>query len=323
MFSLAELESVLAPVHQTVPPTPQYAWPLLKERLGLEVVVKHENHTPIGSFKVRGGVVYFDRLKRQRPDVRGVISATRGNHGQSLAFAGARAGVAVTIVVPHGNATEKNAAMRALGADLIEHGSDFDDAREHAMRIAAERGLEFAPSFHRDLVLGVATYAYELFTSVDDLDTVYVPIGLGSGICGVISARDALGRRTRIVGVVAEAANTYARSLAAGRIVATNSAATFADGMAVRMPDPAALDIIRQGADRIVEVSDDEIAEAIRILYSATHNCAEGAGAAALAALVKDRLRPNAGRAAVILSGHNIDRSWMQTVLAGNTPQAR
>ena len=323
MFSLAELESVLAPVRQSVPPTPQYAWPLLKERLGLEVVVKHENHTPIGSFKVRGGIVYFDRLKRQRPDVRGVISATRGNHGQSLAFAGARAGVAVTIVVPHGNATEKNAAMRSLGADLIEHGSDFDDAREHAMRIAAERGLEFAPSFHRDLVLGVATYAYELFTSVDDLDTVYVPIGLGSGICGVISVRDALGRRTRIVGVVAEAANTYARSLAAGRIVATNSAATFADGMAVRMPDPAALEIIRQGADRVVEVSDDEIAEAIRILYSATHNCAEGAGAAALAALVKEGARPQGGRAAVILSGHNIDRSWMQTVLAGNTPQAR
>ena len=323
MFSLAELESVLAPVHQSVPPTPQYAWPLLKERLGLDVVVKHENHTPIGSFKVRGGIVYFDRLKRQRPSVRGVISATRGNHGQSLAFAGARAGVAVTIVVPHGNATEKNAAMRSLGADLIEHGSDFDDAREHAMRIAAERGLEFAPSFHRDLVLGVATYAYELFTSVDDLDTVYVPIGLGSGICGVISARDALGRRTRIVGVVAEAANTYARSLAAGRIVATNSAATFADGMAVRMPDPAALDIIRQGADRVVEVSDDEIAEAIRILYSATHNCAEGAGAAALAALVKEGARTQGGRAAVILSGHNIDRSWMQTVLAGNTPQAR
>jgi len=322
MFSLAELESVLAPVRQSVPPTPQYAWPLLKERFGLEVVVKHENHTPIGSFKVRGGIVYFDRLKRQRPSVRGVISATRGNHGQSLAFAGARAGVAVTIVVPHGNATEKNAAMRSLGADLIEHGSDFDDAREHAMRIAAERGLEFAPSFHRDLVLGVATYAYELFTSVDDLDTVYVPIGLGSGICGVISARDALGRRTRIVGVVAEAANSYARSLAAGRIVATNSAATFADGMAVRTPDPAALDIIRQGADRVVEVSDDEIAEAIRILYSATHNCAEGAGAAALAALVKEGARPQGGRAAVILSGHNIDRSWMQTVLAGNTPQA-
>jgi threonine dehydratase len=323
MFSLAELESVIAPVRQSVPPTPQYAWPVLKERLGIEVVVKHENHTPIGSFKVRGGIVYFDRLKRERPAVRGIISATRGNHGQSLAFAGRRAGVAVTIVVPHGNATEKNAAMRSLGAELIEHGGDFDDAREHAERIAAERGLEFAPSFHRDLVLGVATYAHELLTSVADLDTVYVPIGLGSGICGVIAARDALGLRTRIVGVVAEAANTYSLSLAAGHVVATNSAATFADGMAVRMPHPAALDIIRRGADRIVEVSDDEIAEAIRVLYSATHNCAEGAGAAALAALIKDRERHQGGRAAVILSGHNIDRAWMQRVLAGGTPQAR
>ena len=322
MFSLAELESVIPLVRQSVLPTPQYAWPLLKERLGVDVVVKHENHTPIGSFKVRGGVVFFDRLKRQRPQVRGIISATRGNHGQSLAFAGARAGVAVTIVVPHGNSIEKNVAMRSFGAELIEHGRDFDDAREHAVRIAAERGLEFAPSFHRDLVLGVATYAHELFTSISDLGTVYVPIGLGSGICGVISARDALGHRARIVGVVAEGANTYSRSLAAGRIVPTNSAVTFADGMAVRMPDAAALDVIRRGADRIVEVSDDEIAEAVRIIYSATHNCAEGAGAAALAALVKERERRRGGSAAVILSGHNIDRAWMQAVLAGNTPQA-
>ena len=319
MFSLAELEGVVPLVRQSVLPTPQYAWPLLRERLGVEVVVKHENHTPIGSFKVRGGVVFFDRLKRQRPEVRGIISATRGNHGQSLAFAGARAGVAVTIVVPHGNSIEKNAAMRSFGAELIEHGRDFDDAREHAVRIAAERGLEFAPSFHRDLVLGVATYAYELFTSIGDLDTVYVPIGLGSGICGVISARDALRHRARIVGVVAEGANTYSRSVAAGRIVPTNSAITFADGMAVRMPDAAALDVIRRGADRVVEVSDDEIAEAIRIIYSATHNCAEGAGAAALAALVKERERLHGGSAAVILSGHNIDRAWMQTVLAGDT----
>jgi threonine dehydratase len=321
MFSLAELESVVPLVRKSVLPTPQYAWPLLRERLGVEVVVKHENHTPIGSFKVRGGIVFFDRLKRLRPEVPGIISATRGNHGQSLAFAGTRAGVAVTIVVPRGNSTEKNAAMRSFGADLIEHGRDFDDARDHAQRIAAERGLEFAPSFHRDLVLGVATYAYELFTSMSDLDTVYVPIGLGSGICGVIGARDALGRRARIVGVVAEGANTYSRSVAAGRVVPTNAATTFADGMAVRMPDPAALEVIRRGADQIVEVSDNEIAEAIRIFYSATHNCAEGAGAAALAALIKERERLRGGSAAVILSGQNIDRAWMETVLAGGTPQ--
>ena len=321
MFSLAELESIIPLVRTGVPPTPQYAWPLLKVHTGVEVVVKHENHTPIGAFKVRGGIVYFDRLKREQPQVRGIVTATRGNHGQSLAFAGARAGIAVTIVVPHGNSTEKNAAMRALGAELVEHGRDFDDAKEQAARIAAERGLEFAPSFHRDFVIGVGTYAYELFTAASDLDTVYVPIGLGSGICGVIGVRDALGLRTSVVGVISESANTYGRSLAAGRVVPTNSAFTFADGMAVRAPDATALEIIRRGAERVVEVSDDEIAEAIRIIYGATHNCAEGAGAAALAALIKERERLQGRRAAVILSGQNIDRPWMQAVLAGDTPR--
>ena len=224
MFTLAELYEVVPLVRANVPPTPQYAWPLLKARTGVEIVVKHENHTPIGAFKVRGGIVYFDRLKRERPQVPRVVTATRGNHGQSLAFAGLRAGVAVTIVVPHGNSTEKNAAMRSFGAELIEHGRDFDEAKEQAVRIAAERGLEYAPSFHRDFVVGVATYAHELFTAIDDLDTVYVPIGLGSGICGVIGTRDVLGLKTRIVGVVAEGANTYRRSVAAGRVVPTNSA---------------------------------------------------------------------------------------------------
>jgi threonine dehydratase len=295
---------------------------LLKARTGVEVVVKHENHTPIGAFKVRGGIVYCDRLKREQPQVRAIVAATRGNHGQSLAFAGARAGIAVTIVVPRDNSTEKNAAMRALGAQLIEHGRDFDEAKEQAVRIAAERGLEYAPSFHRDLVVGAATYAYELLTAAGDLDTVYVPIGLGSGICGVIGARDALGRTTSIVGVVAAAANAYGRSFAAGRVVPTDKALTFADGMAVRAPDAAALEVIRRGADRVVEVSDDEIAEAIRIIYTATHNCAEGAGAAALAALITERERLQGRRAAVILSGQNIDRAWMQTVLAGGTPPA-
>jgi threonine dehydratase len=321
MFTLAELYEVVPLVRANVPPTPQYAWPLLKARTGVEIVVKHENHTPIGAFKVRGGIVYFDRLKRERPQVPRVVTATRGNHGQSLAFAGVRAGVAVTIVVPHGNSTEKNAAMRSLGAELIEHGRDFDEAKEQAVRIAAERGLEYAPSFHRDFVVGVATYAHELFTAIDDLDTVYVPIGLGSGICGVIGTRDVLGLKTRIVGVVAEGANTYRRSVAAGRVVPTNSALTFADGMAVRLPDATALDVIRRGADRIVEVSEDEIAEAIRVLYSATHSCAEGAGAAALAGLIKERERLQGRPAAVILSGQNIDRTWMQTVLAGDTPR--
>ena len=315
MFTLAELEDVIPLVRAGVPPTPQYAWPLLKVLTGVEIVVKHENHTPIGAFKVRGGIVYFDRLKRERPQVQGIVTATRGNHGQSLAFAGARAGVAARIVVPHGNSSEKNAAMRAFGAQLIEHGRDFDEAKEAAIRIARERGVEYAPSFHRDFVLGVATYANELFRAVDDLDTVYVPIGLGSGICGVIGMRNALGLKTKVVGVVSDAANTYLRSFAAGRIVATNSAQTFADGMAVRVPDATALEVIRKGAERIIEVTDDEVAEAIRSIYSATHNCAEGAGAAALAALMKESAELQGRRAAVILTGQNIDRTWMQTVL--------
>jgi threonine dehydratase len=321
MFTLAELESVMPVVRANVPPTLQYAWPLLRSHTGVDVVVKHENHTPIGAFKVRGGLVYFDRMKRERPQVNGIVTATRGNHGQSLAFAGARAGVPVTIVVPHGNATEKNGAMRALGAELIEHGRDFDEAKERAAKIAKERGLEFAPSFHRDFVVGVATYAHELFAAVDEIDTVYVPIGLGSGICGVIETRDLLGLKTRVVGVVAAAANCYRLSVEAGHVVHTNSALTFADGMAVRVPDATALEVIRRGAERIVEVSDDEIAEAIRVLYSATHNCAEGAGAAALAALMQERERLQGRRAAVIVSGQNIDRPWMQTVLAGGTPR--
>jgi threonine dehydratase len=321
MFTLAELENVIPLVRASVPPTPQYAWPLLKAHTGVEIVVKHENHTPIGAFKVRGGIVYFDRLKREQPQVRGIVTATRGNHGQSLAFAGARAGVAVTVLVPLGNSTDKNAAMRALGAELIEHGRDFDEARERALRLAAERNLEYAPAFHRNLVLGVATYAHELFTAVDDIDTVYVPIGLGSAICALIGTRDVLGRKTKVVGVVAAGANAYCRSLAAGRVVPTTSALTFADGMAVRIPDATALEVIQRGADHVVEVSDVQIAEAIRIIHRTTHNCAEGAGAAALAGLIKERDQLRGRRAAVIMSGQNIDRLWLQTVLAGATPQ--
>jgi threonine dehydratase len=321
MFSLADIEAVLPLVRTAVPATPHYAWPLLKAHAGVEVVVKHENHTPIGAFKVRGGLVYLDRLKRARPNVAGIVSATTGNHGQSLAFAGRRLGLAVTIVVPFGNAAEKNAAMRAFGAELIEHGRDFDEAKDRAGDIAAERGLEFAPSFHRDLVVGVATYAYELLTACAELDVAYVPIGLGSGISGMIGVRDALGLKTEIVGVVAERANAYRLSVEAGRVVPTNSALTFAEGVAVRVPDPEALDIIRRGAARIVEVSEDEIAEAIRVMFGATHSLAEGAGAVALAALLKERAALKGRRAAVILSGQNIDRPMMQTVLNGQTPQ--
>lgn len=321
MLSLAQVEAALPVVRAAVPATPQFAWPLLQARIGTEVFVKHENHTPTGAFKVRGGLVYVDRLKRERPHVRGIISATRGNHGQSLAFAGRRAGVAVTIVVPLGNSSEKNAAMRAFGAQLVEHGRDFDEARTRALELASERGLEYAPSFDPDLVAGVATYAYELFTALDDLHTVYVPIGLGSGICGVIAVRDALGLSARVVGVVAERADAYLRSFQAGRVVQTDSALTFADGMAVRIPDAQALEVLRRGVERIVAVSDDEVAEAIRILFTDTHTTAEGAGAAPLAALMKERVSQQRRRVAIVVTGQNIDRPWMQTVLAGGTPR--
>jgi threonine dehydratase len=321
MFTRSELETALTIVRAAVPPTPQFAWPLLRERSGVDVVVKHENHTPTGAFKVRGGLVYVDRLKRERPDVKGVITATRGNHGQSLAFACARAGIACTVVVPFGNSAEKNAAMRAFGAELIEHGRDFDEARERAVEIAAERGYEYGKSFDRDLVLGVATYAYELFAAEPELDAVYVPIGLGSGVCGVIGARDALAHKARVIGVVSDRANTYRLSLDAGRPVPTNSSLTFADGMAVRIPDAEALAIMQDGMAHLVEVTDDEIAEAIRVLYTDTHTLAEGAGAAPLAALLRERARFAGKRVAVVVSGQNIDRPWMATVLGGGTPQ--
>jgi threonine dehydratase len=320
LFTLAEIESALPVVRAAVPPTPQYAWPQLAARTGADVYVKHENHTPTGAFKVRGGVVYMDRLRRREPHVTGVVSATRGNHGQSLAFAARRAGLKAAIVVPHGNSVEKNAAMRAFGAELIEHGRDFDEAKEHAMAIASQYGYPFAPSFHRDLVIGVATYAYEFFQAVSDVDTIYVPIGLGSGISGVIGMRDVLGLSTRIVGVVSQHANAYARSFAAGKVVTTDTAHTFADGLAVRVPDAHALDIIRRGADRIVEVSEPELAEAIGIYFTDTHTVAEGAGAATLAALLKERDRMRGRRVGLVLSGQNIDRPVMREVLAGQVP---
>ena len=319
-FTRAELDRAAEIVYAAMPPTPQYAWPLLRSRFGMEIWVKHENHTPIGAFKVRGGLVYLDRMKRERPG-RGAISATRGNHGQSLAYAGRRLGVPVTVLVPHGNAREKNAAMGAWGAELMEHGRDFDAARLRAAEIAAERGLEMVPPFHRDLVLGVASYALELFTSVPDLDAVYVPIGCGSGICGLIAVRDLLGLSTDIVGVVSAGAPAYARSFAEGRCVETEHAETFADGMAVRVPVPAALDAILRGAARVVEVDDHAVAEAIRALHEDTHNLAEGAGAAPLAALARERDQMRGKRVAVVLSGGNIDRAWAAEVLAGRTPR--
>lgn len=317
MLSLNEIEAAAALVHAAMPPTAQYAWPLLSRRTGCETWVKHENHTPTGAFKVRGGLVYMDRLKRRSPHTSGVVSATRGNHGQSIALAAARNGIAATIVVPHGNSVEKNAAMRAFGAELVEAGSDFDAAREAAMKLADERSLAMVPSFHRDLVAGVASYALELFRAAPLLDTVYVPIGLGSGICGTIAVRDALGLKTKVVGVVSTEAPAYALSFVAGRVVATNSADTMADGMAVRGPDAEALEVILKGADRIVQVSDAEIGAAMRAYYEDTHQLTEGAGAAALAALLQERDRVAGQRIGLILSGGNIDRPVYLRTLAG------
>ena len=310
-FSLEELEAAARVVHAAMPPTPQYAWPLLAARAGCEVWVKHENHTPTGAFKVRGGLVYFDRHRKSG----GMVSATRGNHGQSLAYASRRYRIPVTIVVPHGNSVEKNAAMRAFGAELIEYGRDYEEARVESYRLAKERGLEIVPPYHPDLVLGVATYALELFRAVAGLHTVYVPIGMGSGICGLIRVRDLLGLSTRVVGVQSERAPSYARSFEANRLVTTDSADTFADGMATRVPDPEALAIIRKGAERVVTVSEDEIAAAMRALFSDTHNLAEGAGAAPLAALLKETGAMRGRRVGLILSGGNIDLDLFLRVL--------
>jgi threonine dehydratase len=307
MFDLQQLERAQGIVGAAMPPTPAHAWPLLSERLGATAIVKHENHTPIGAFKVRGGLVYVDRLKRERPHTAGLISATRGNHGQSLAFAASRYRMPVTIFVPHGNSVEKNRAMRAFGANLVEHGEDFQSARVEAERRAKLGGLEFVPSFHPDLVMGVATYALELLGKAPDLDVLYVPIGQGSGICGCILARDLLGLTTEIVGVQSTEAPSYALSFAAGTVVTTDSSNTLADGMATRVPDPDALAIIRKGASRIVQVTDDEIRVAIRAYWTDTHNLAEGAGAAALAAALQEKPKIRGKQVGLVLSGSNID----------------
>ena len=313
----AALHSALDIVRaQQIPPTPTIRWPVLEQRLGATVFVKHENHTELGAFKLRGGAVYVHELLRREPGVRGVISATRGNHGQSIARAAARHGLAATIVVPHGNSTEKNAAMRALGATLIEHGGDFQQAREHAMALAQTLKLHMVPSFHRDLVRGVASCWIEFFEQAQP-DIVLVPIGQGSGICACAAARAASGARSRIVGVVSAHATAYRDSFVAGRAVEAPVTTLLADGMACRVPDADALAIIRREVDDIVAVSDAEVAEAMRVYFSDTHNVAEGAGAAALAAALQRR-EALAGRSlGLALSGGNVDRELFARVLSG------
>ncbi len=316
--TLAELEAAARLVYELMPPTPQYRWPLLEARCGGELWVKHENHTPAGAFKVRGGIVYFDALARATPRVPGVVAATRGNHGQSVGLAARRHGIPAAIVVPHGNSREKNAAMRALGVELIEAGRDFQESFEVAESIAAERGWHQMPSFHPLLVAGVGTYALELFRAAPALDVVYVPIGQGSGLCGVLAAREALGlgASCEVVGVVSTGAPAYALSLERGELVSHDVTTTLADGMACRVPNADAFAMLRDRMDRLVQVSDAEVAAAMRALFTDTHNVAEGGGAAALAALLQERERVRGRRAAVILSGGNVDADVYARVLA-------
>jgi len=310
--TLAEIETAAQTVYRAMPPTPQYRWPLLCEHVGTEVWLKHENHTPVGAFKLRGGLAYFSQLQK----LNGVIAATRGNHGQSVALCARQYGMAATIVVPHGNSVEKNAAMRALGAELIEHGEDFQAARLYAESLAEEKGWFMVPSFHPLLVTGVASASLELFRAVPDIDTLYVPIGLGSGICAAIAARNALGLSTEIVGVVSSQAPAYSKSFKERKAVDAEVTTQLSDGMACRTPEPEALELLWRYVDRIVEVTDDEVAQAIAILFQCTHNCAEGAGAAPFAAIRKERARLAGRKVAAVLSGGNIDREVFARVLA-------
>jgi threonine dehydratase len=322
MFTIDKLDRAAGIVHAVLPETPQIRWPLLSQRVEAEVWVKQENHTPVGAFKIRGAVFYISELRRNSPEVKGVIAATRGNFGQSVAFAGIHSGIRTVIVVPHGNSKEQNAAVRGLGAELIEFGNDFQDAFEHAEQLAKELQLHFIDSFSLELVQGVASYGLELFRRVPSLDYVYVPIGMGSGICGTVAARNALGLRTRIVGVVSSGAPAYALSFQARKPVSTSAVNTMADGLACRVPNPVAVEIINQNVDHVVTVADSEIMEAMKLYFSATHNVAEGAAAAPLAAALQEQKLLRDKRVALIHSGSNVDSDLFAAVLAGPHSQA-
>lgn len=319
-FSREEVQAAGRTVHAAVPPTPQHPWPLLRQRLGFKLWIKHENHTPAGAFKVRGGLTYFKSLAEREPACPGVICATRGNHGQSVGFAAARQGLAATVVVPHSNSLEKNAAMAALGVTLVEHGDDFQAAREYALAQAAERGLHMVPSFHRDLVLGVMSYWVEFFESFargEAPDLVYVPIGQGSGFCAAAAARAYTGATSRLVGVVSAHATTYLDSFRARRVVPAPVTTVLADGLACRLADDEPLQIVLREADDVVAVTDGEVAEAMRLLFACTHNVAEGAGAAALAAAMQQGERLRGKTVGLPLTGGNVDSNVFAQVLAG------
>ena len=315
--SLSEIEGAAALVYKHMPPTPQYNWPLLDGAVGTEVWVKHENHTRVGAFKIRGGIVLFDKLKREQPELRGVVAATRGNHGQSVGFAARMVGLPATIVVPHGNSREKNAAMKALGVELIEHGDDFQAAYEFAQALGAERGLMMVPSYNATIVLGVATYCLEFLKGSPELDTVYVPVGMGSGVCAMVAARAAMGLKTKVVGVVSTGAPAYRLSFEAGRVVEHGVTTVLADGLACRVPLQEPLDVMIAGVERMVSVSEDEVAAAMKMLFTCTHNVAEGAGAASLAALLQEREAMRGKRVGVTLCGGNVDADVFARVLGG------
>lgn len=314
----AEIEALASAINAVVPATPHFSWPLLNARAGGEIWVKHENHTAVGSFKIRGALAYLNRLRERAPACRGVIAATRGNHGQAVAFAAARNGLSATLVVPQGNSAEKNRAMRALGAELIEHGTDFQAALEHSKALAASRQLHALPSFHHDLVAGNAVSALEFLRSAPPLHSVYVPIGLGSGICAMMAARDALRQPTRIIGVASAAAPGIALSFEAGLLVPHPVSTRIADGLACSTPNFDALAFILRGVERIVRVSDEEVEAAMRAYFSDTHNVAEGAAAAALAAVLRERHSIAGQRVGVVFTGGNVDATVFARVLAAD-----
>src|SRR5579863_8478375 len=322
--SLEEVRAAAETVYRLMQVTPQYRWPLLCERLGTEVWVKHENHTPIGAFKSRTAIVYAEELLKRQPGTRGLVAATRGNHGQSVALAAQRNKLECVIVVPHGNSVAKNAAMRAQGANLIEHGDDFQSSLEHARELAGKRGYHLVPPYHRDIVLGVETYWLELFTAVQEIDVAYVPIGMGSGICSAATVRNALGLKTKLVGVVSDQAPTYALSLQQKQIVEAPSTTKLADGLACRLGNEEALEVMLENVDHIVRVTDDEVAAAMRAMFTDTHNVIEGAGAASLAAATKELPSLKGKRVALIATGGNVDQDVFARVLSepGTTAQA-
>jgi threonine dehydratase len=313
--SIPEIQAAGELIYRFMQPTPQYRWPLLQERLGTEVWVKHENQTPTGAFKARTAIAYVDALLKRNPATRGLITATRGNHGQAVALAAKQFGLSATILVPHGNSREKNAAMRAQGGTLIEHGSDYQAAREKAEELAADQGLNMVQPYHYDIVRGVATYWLEFFSAVKDMDIAYVPIGMGSGICSAVAVRNGLGLKTKLIGVVSAQAPCYAKSFEQRKVVEVPTATRIADGLACRKPEEESLSILLENVDHIVEVSDDEVEDSMRHMFTDTHNVVEGAGATGLAAALKEKDQLYGKRVGLVVTGANVDRDVFARVL--------